>query len=112
MPGGASRTPWPKYRPAFGFVDSPSSITEVTKTRSPQTTGHDQASPGTSIDQKTFRPIALGVPCLFWLIELAERHRYRSAFLCLLLALSAKEDVALISFPLLAVLAFRAGKPA
>ncbi|MGB4737788.1 MAG: DUF2079 domain-containing protein [Fuerstiella sp.] len=61
-----------------------------------------------AIDQKTFRPIALGLPCLFWLIELAERRRFGWAFVCLILALSAKEDIALIAAPLLAVLAINA----
>ena len=61
-----------------------------------------------AIDQKTFRPIALGLPFLFWLIEFAEQKKMVRAFICLLLALSAKEDMALITFPLLAVLAFRA----
>ena len=61
-----------------------------------------------AIDQKSFRPIALGLPFLFWTIELFERRRYRSAAMCLLLAFSAKEDYALIAFPLMAVLAFEA----
>ncbi|MDG1895892.1 MAG: DUF2079 domain-containing protein [Fuerstiella sp.] len=59
-----------------------------------------------AIDQKTFRPIALGLPFLFWTIDLFERRRYRSAAICLLLTLSAKEDYALIAFPLMAVFAF------
>ena len=61
-----------------------------------------------AIDQKSFRPIALGLPFLFWTIDLFERRRYRSATICLLLTLSAKEDYALIAFPLMAVLAFEA----
>ncbi|MEO2014336.1 MAG: DUF2079 domain-containing protein [Fuerstiella sp.] len=61
-----------------------------------------------AIDQKTFRPIALGLPFLFWTIELFERRRYRSATICLLLTLSAKEDYALIAFPLMSVLALEA----
>jgi len=61
-----------------------------------------------AIDQKTFRPIALGLPFLFWTIELFERRRYRGATICLLLMLSAKEDYALIGFPLMSVLAFEA----
>ncbi|MEZ6132000.1 MAG: DUF2079 domain-containing protein [Planctomycetaceae bacterium] len=58
-----------------------------------------------AIDQKTFRPIALGVPFLFWMIEFSERRRFGWTLLCLLLALSAKEDLALVTFPLLIVLA-------
>lgn len=58
-----------------------------------------------AIDQKTFRPIALGLPFLFWMIEFSERRRFSRASVCLLLALSAKEDVALITFPVLLILA-------
>jgi len=63
-----------------------------------------------AIDQKTFRPIVLGLPFLFWLIDLVGRRRFVLAALCLVLALSAKEDMALITFPLMLVmgmLAFR-----
>lgn len=60
-----------------------------------------------AIDQKTFRPIALGLPFLFWLIEFVELKKYKSALACLILALSAKEDIALVTFPLLGVLAFQ-----
>ncbi|MEZ6122775.1 MAG: DUF2079 domain-containing protein [Planctomycetaceae bacterium] len=60
-----------------------------------------------AIDQKTFRPIALSLPFLFWMIDSAERRRPWATALCLLLALSAKEDLALITFPLLAVMAIR-----
>lgn len=56
-----------------------------------------------AIDQKTFRPLSLGLPFLFAMIELTDRRRYVSAGICLLLALSAKEDVALICGPLLLV---------
>ncbi|MCR9200296.1 MAG: DUF2079 domain-containing protein [Planctomycetaceae bacterium] len=63
-----------------------------------------------AIDQKTFRPLALGLPFLFWLVECTERKKYRWATVCLLLALSAKEDVALISGPLLMVLGTLAWK--
>lgn len=62
-----------------------------------------------AIDQKTFRPIALGLPFLFWLVEYIELKKYWAALVCLVLALSAKEDMALITFPLLTVLAIRAG---
>jgi len=57
-----------------------------------------------AIDQKTFRPLALGLPFLFWLVECTERKRYRWGTVCLLLALSAKEDVALITGPLMIVM--------
>jgi len=59
-----------------------------------------------AIDQKTFRPLALGLPFLVTMIELLARRRYVSASICLLLALSAKEDVALICGPLLLVIAW------
>lgn len=58
-----------------------------------------------AIDQKTFRPICLGLPFLFWMISTAESGRFRLAWLCLLLALSAKEDMALITAPVAAVMA-------
>lgn len=61
-----------------------------------------------AIDQKTFRPICLGLPFLFWMINSAESGRFRLAWLCLLLALSAKEDVALITAPMAAVMAIAA----
>lgn len=58
-----------------------------------------------AIDQKTFRPLSLGLPFLFWLIEFCERRRYVLATICLAIALSAKEDVALITGPLMLVMA-------
>ncbi|MCA9049795.1 MAG: DUF2079 domain-containing protein [Planctomycetaceae bacterium] len=58
-----------------------------------------------AIDQKTFRPIALGLPFLFWLIDLSERRRWPGVVVCWLLTLSAKEDYALVLFPLFLVLA-------
>lgn len=58
-----------------------------------------------AIDQKTFRPICLGLPFLFWMIQATETGRFRTAWFCLLLALSAKEDMALITGPIAAVLA-------
>jgi len=61
-----------------------------------------------AIDQKTFRPMCLGLPFLLWMIHCAETGRYRSAWLCLLIALSAKEDMALITAPLTAVMAWLA----
>lgn len=64
-----------------------------------------------AIDQKTFRPVALGLPFVFWLIEFAERGSLKWAALSLVVALSAKEDMALVLCPLLAVLAWRARTP-
>jgi uncharacterized membrane protein len=61
-----------------------------------------------AIDQKTFRPVCLGLPFLFWTIQSAESGRLRLAWLFLLLALSAKEDMALITAPIGAVLAMSA----
>jgi uncharacterized membrane protein len=58
-----------------------------------------------AIDQKTFRPVCLGLPFLLWMIHSAETGRYKSAWLFLLIALSAKEDMALIAAPLTAVIA-------
>jgi uncharacterized membrane protein len=58
-----------------------------------------------AIDQKSFRPICLGLPFLFWMIDLAERRKLIAASVCLLLTLSAKEDFALITFPVAVVLA-------
>lgn len=60
-----------------------------------------------AVDQKTFRPICLALPFLFLLIDFAERGRVLAMSVCLLLALSAKEDIALVTAPLLAVLAVR-----
>ena len=59
-----------------------------------------------AVDLKSFRPICLGLPFLFWMIQTAETGRFRTAWLFLLLALSAKEDVALVTGPVAAVLAF------
>lgn len=61
-----------------------------------------------AIDQKTFRPIVLGLPFLFGMIYYGEQGRFWKTTVCLLLALSAKEDVALIACPVLAVMAVRA----
>lgn len=61
-----------------------------------------------AIDQKTFRPIVLGLPFLFGMIYYGEQGRFWKTAICLLLALSAKEDVALIACPVLAVMAARA----
>lgn len=60
-----------------------------------------------AIDQKTFRPIVLGLPFLFGIILYGEQGRVYQAAICLILALSAKEDIALVACPVLAVLALR-----
>ncbi|MEZ6062012.1 MAG: DUF2079 domain-containing protein [Planctomycetaceae bacterium] len=62
-----------------------------------------------AIDQKTFRPIALSLPFLFWMIDCAERRQFAWATVWMLVALSAKEDLALVTFPLGVVFALRAG---
>ncbi len=61
-----------------------------------------------AVDQKTFRPVCLGLPFLFWMIRSAESGRFSRAWVLLLLALSAKEDIALVTAPLGAVLAVSA----
>jgi uncharacterized membrane protein len=53
-----------------------------------------------AIDFKTLRPICYGLPFLFFAIDLAEQRRLRSAAICLLFALAAKEDYALVVAPL------------
>jgi len=53
-----------------------------------------------AIDLKTFRPISFGVPVLLFALDQLERGRSRSMALLLLLALSAKEDMAIIIAPL------------
>ena len=63
-----------------------------------------------AVDLKTFRPLALGLPFLFWMIEFCERRRFGVAFVCLAVALSAKEDVALVTCPLLTVMAWQVKK--
>ncbi|MBL8817543.1 MAG: DUF2079 domain-containing protein [Planctomyces sp.] len=52
-----------------------------------------------AIDLKTLRPSCYGLPFLFWGIDLAERHRWRLAIPCFLVAMSAQEDFALIIGP-------------
>lgn len=59
-----------------------------------------------AIDQKTFRPIVLGLPFLFGMIHYGEQGHVGKTLICLVLALSAKEDVALVACPILAVLAY------
>lgn len=58
-----------------------------------------------AIDQKTFRPIVLALPFLFGMIYYGEQGKFWPTAVCLLLALSAKEDVALVACPVLAVMA-------
>lgn len=53
-----------------------------------------------AIDFKTFRPVCFGVPALLFAIDQWERKRFRTACGLLLLALSAKEDFALVLAPL------------
>ncbi|MCA9053591.1 MAG: DUF2079 domain-containing protein, partial [Planctomycetaceae bacterium] len=48
-----------------------------------------------TIDFKTFRPIAFGVPLLLATIDQLERRRWKTMLLCLLLTLSTKEDFAI-----------------
>ena len=49
-----------------------------------------------SIDFKTFRPMSLGVPALMFALESLDRCRWKSGSLWLILALSAKEDFAVV----------------
>jgi uncharacterized membrane protein len=49
-----------------------------------------------AIDLKTFRPISFGVPCMLFALDQMERRRYRSMLVFLVLALSAKEDYAVV----------------
>ena len=63
-----------------------------------------------SIDIKTFRPTSFGVPALLFAIDQLERRRYRGGLFLLLLALSAKEDYAIVIAPLGLWLAFGQGR--
>ena len=58
-----------------------------------------------AIDQKTFRPICLGMPFLFWMIWSVQRAYWKRAWLFLVVSLLAKEDVALITGSVATVLA-------
>ncbi len=51
-------------------------------------------------DLKTFRPISFGVPALLFALDQMERRRIKTTLLLFALALSAKEDYALILGPL------------
>jgi len=53
-----------------------------------------------AIDLKTFRPISFGVPALLFGLDQMERGRMKSALIFWLIALSAKEDYAIILAPL------------
>lgn len=53
-----------------------------------------------AIDLKTFRPISFGVPILLFALDAVEQKRWKSAFILLLLTLTAKEDYAIILGPL------------
>ena len=53
-----------------------------------------------AIDLKTFRPIAFGVPLMLYGLDQLERGRMKSALVFWLIALSAKEDYAIILAPL------------
>ncbi len=52
-----------------------------------------------AIDLKTFRPIAFGVPLMLYGLDQLERGRMKSALAFWLVALSAKEDYAIILAP-------------
>ena len=52
-----------------------------------------------AIDLKTLRPGCYGLPFLFWGIDFAERRRLSAASICLIIAMSAQEDFALVTGP-------------
>ncbi|HUG91389.1 MAG TPA: DUF2079 domain-containing protein [Planctomycetaceae bacterium] len=53
-----------------------------------------------SIDIKTFRPMAFSVPLLLFALDQLERRRWKTMLLLLGLALSSKEDLAVVIAPL------------
>ena len=53
-----------------------------------------------AIDLKTFRPISFGIPAVVWGIDFMERRRWCGMSLWFLLALSSKEDFAIILAPI------------
>jgi len=53
-----------------------------------------------AIDLKTFRPISFGVPAMLWAIDAMECRRWKTMVVCFALALSAKEDFAIVIAPL------------
>ncbi|MCA9057505.1 MAG: DUF2079 domain-containing protein [Planctomycetaceae bacterium] len=61
-----------------------------------------------AIDHKTLRPLCFGLPFLFFAIERAEQGAWKAATVCLILALSAKEDIALTTMLIGAVIALTA----
>ena len=61
-----------------------------------------------AIDLKTFRPIGFGVPAMLFAIDQFERRRYVGMSVLLLIALSSKEDYALVIAPLGLWIAFDA----
>lgn len=52
-----------------------------------------------AIDLKTFRPSAFGIPALLFMIENAERRRWKWMSLCVLLALACQEDFGVVIAP-------------
>jgi len=60
-----------------------------------------------AIDGKTFRPTSFGVPALLFALDQMERGRFGTMLIPLLLALSAKEDYAVMIFCLGVWLAFQ-----
>lgn len=67
-----------------------------------------------AIDFKTFRPISFGVPVMLFALDQLERTRWKTMVLLLLVALSAKEDYAIIIAPLglwLAIDSWRSHRP-
>lgn len=61
-----------------------------------------------AIDFKTFRPMCFGVPAVLFAIDQWERRRFRTSLVLLAVALSAKEDFALVIAPLLLYFALTA----
>ncbi len=53
-----------------------------------------------ALDFKTFRPMCFGIPAMLFGIDQWERKRFKTAWLLFVLALSAKEDFALVLAPL------------
>jgi uncharacterized membrane protein len=53
-----------------------------------------------AIDFKTFRPIGFGVPVLLFALDQLERKRYKTMILLFLVALTAKEDYAIVLAPI------------
>lgn len=64
-----------------------------------------------AIDGKTFRPTCFGIPAVLFALDQMERRRFRTMLAFLLLALSAKEDYAVIVACLGVWMACRPGLP-